>query len=187
MDSFSNSVTLAGDDRTAAVAAVKALLRVASGDEDVLIGALAESALGLAEQVIGQVILARTLTLRVPACRFWERLAATPVRAIVAVSGQAADGAAVALPADGYAVDIDGDGDGWVRLARPAAVAALMVTVSAGLAADWASLPAALRQGVVMLAAYLYDRRDGAGAPPAAVTALWRPFRRLRLADRVPA
>jgi len=61
------------------------------------------------------------------------------------------------------------------------------VTVEAGLAADWPSLPAPLRQGVAMLAAYLFDSRDGAGAPPAAVTALWRPFRRMRLDARVPA
>lgn len=187
MASFFDAPVLAGGDRDAAVAAVKALLRVTSGDEDALIGDLAESALGLAEQVLGQVAIARAITLRVPASIEWQRLTAAPVSAILSVGGLDAGGAAVALAGDGYAIDIDADGDGWVRLTRHADVAALAVEVSAGMAADWASLPAAVRQGVAMLAAYLYDRRDGAGVPPAAVTALWRPFRRLRLADRVPA
>ena len=187
MTSFLNPPALAGGDRDAAVAAVKALLRVTSGDEDALIGDLAETALGLAEQVIGQVTIARTMTVRAPASVEWQRLAAAPVSAIGSVGGVDATGVAMALAGDVYAIDIDADGDGWVRLTRHADVAALAVEVSAGLAADWASLPAAVRQGVAMLAAYLYDRRDGATAPPAAVSALWRPFRRLRLADRVSA
>jgi uncharacterized phiE125 gp8 family phage protein len=82
-------------------------------------------------------------------------------------------------------VDIDASGDGWVRSA--AGVQRLAVSLSAGLAADWGSLPAAIRQGVTMLAAHLYDHRDGAGTPPAAVTALWRPYRRMRLGDGAPA
>ena len=72
--------------------------------------------------------------------------------------------------AAGYAIDIDGDGDGWIRLTEPSTAAVLTVTISAGLAADWASLPAAIRQGAAMLAAYLYDNRDGASAPPAAAS-----------------
>jgi len=51
----------------------------------------------------------------------------------------------------------------------------------AGLAVGWAGLPAPLRQGVVLLAAYLFDERDTSTAPPVAVTALWRPFRRMVL------
>ena len=54
---------------------------------------------------------------------------------------------------------------------------------TAGLAADWAGLPAPIAQGVVRLIGHLYAERDG-GPPPAAVTALWRPYRRLMLAER---
>ncbi len=45
-------------------------------------------------------------------------------------------------------------------------------------------VPAPLRQGVVRLAGHLHAHRDetDAAGPPAAVTALWRPFRRMRLA-----
>lgn len=181
------AVTLGDGDRAAAIAAVKALLRITSADEDALIGAFAETALGLAECFIGQVTIARTLTLGLPADVAWQRLAATPVSAIVTVAGRDASGNDAALAGAAYAIDIDAAGDGWVRLTQPGTVAGLTVTVEAGLAADWPSLPAPLRQGVAMLAAYLFDSRDGAGAPPAAVTALWRPFRRMRLDARVPA
>jgi hypothetical protein len=50
----------------------------------------------------------------------------------------------------------------------------------------WSEVPEALRQGMVRLAAHLYahrDREEGAG-PPAAVTALWRLWRRLGLRFR---
>jgi hypothetical protein len=47
------------------------------------------------------------------------------------------------------------------------------------------NLPAALRHGILRLAAHFYTHRASEGAPggepPAAVTALWRPYRRLRL------
>jgi uncharacterized phiE125 gp8 family phage protein len=93
----------------------------------------------------------------------------------------AGGGAAVLAPAD-YAVDIDANGDGWVRSA--AAGARMRLTFEAGMAADWAGIPAPLRHGILRLAAHLYTFRSDAGAaaePPAAVTALWRPYRRLRL------
>jgi hypothetical protein len=50
-----------------------------------------------------------------------------------------------------------------------------------GGAATWAAVPPAVAQGVVMLAAYLFLRPDEDRAPPAAVAALWRPYRRIRI------
>jgi hypothetical protein len=51
------------------------------------------------------------------------------------------------------------------------------------MAADSNGVPEPLRQGIVRLTAHLFNARDGGGGdPPAAVTALWRPFRRIRLA-----
>ena len=91
-----------------------------------------------------------------------------------------ADGAAFALAADAYAIDIDAGGQGWLRVLAPGAAGRARVTYQAGLAADWAGVPAPLAQGVVLLAAHLFS--GAAGEPPAAVTALWRPWRRLRLA-----
>jgi uncharacterized phiE125 gp8 family phage protein len=180
------AVTLGAEDRAAAVADVKALLGVTQAEADGIIATLAETALGLAEAFTGQVTIARAMTVTVDAACGWTRLPATPVSAITAVAAVGGDGTATPLPSGGYAIDIDAAGDGWVRMTG-GMPGRLAVGISAGLAADWASMPAALRHGAATLAAYLYDHRDGAGAPPAAVTALWRPFRRMRIADRVPA
>lgn len=179
-DNGPGAVTLGADDRALAIAAVKAMLRVAGTDEDDLIAAFAESALGLAEHFTGQLLIARSLRERVVASATWQRLGAAPVRAITGVETLA--GAAL-LP-DAFAVDIDAAGDGWVRVRDATAGGAahrVVALFAAGLADGWAGLPAPLRQGVVLLAAYLFDERDASGAPPAAVTALWRPFRRVAL------
>lgn len=163
-------------DRAVAVAAVKDLLRVGSVAEDGLIGALVGEAFDLAERFTGQVLIERVVTERIAADGAWRRLMATPVRAI---SGVSAEG--VALPGDAYAVDIDGDGDGWVRVSGAARV--VTVTLAAGLAGAWGELPSAIRGGIVRLAAFRFDARDGGEAAPAAVSALWRPYRRLRLVE----
>ena len=43
-------------------------------------------------------------------------------------------------------------------------------------------LPEPVRHGLMRLAAHMYASRDSAlSEPPAAVTALWRPYRRVRL------
>ncbi|MFX6949906.1 head-tail connector protein, partial [Acinetobacter baumannii] len=57
----------------------------------------------------------------------------------------------------------------------------VVVLARAGLAEGWAGLPAPIRQGVVLLAAHLFEQRDASVAPPSAITALWRPFRRIAL------
>lgn len=62
--------------------------------------------------------------------------------------------------------------------------ARLQVEYRAGIATDWMGVPEPLRQGVLRLTAYLYAQRGEAGAPgqgdpPAAVAALWRPYRRM--------
>lgn len=186
------AVTLGAGDRALAVAAVKALLRVGTIDEDALIAAFAETALGLAEQFLGRVTVARAMRETLPASAAWQSLGAVPVRLIAGV--ERSDGTPFA--ADRFAVDIDTDGVGWMRLTgaggwvRTAAVGGdrvVAVRFTAGMADDWAGLPMPLRQGVALLAAYLFDARDTAAPPPAAVTALWRPFRRIALGETAHA
>ena len=167
----------------AAVAEAKAYLRLEHGREDALIGGLIEAALELCERFTGQVAIVRTVRERVAADGGWHRLAAAPVRAVTAVLGVATDGTESVLPVDAYAIDIDGDGRGWVRIIDAHGAARVVVAAQAGLAVDWAGLPAGVRQGAVRLAAHLHAHRDGAddAGPPAAVAALWRPYRRMRL------
>ena len=57
----------------------------------------------------------------------------------------------------------------------------MLVAYEAGLAANWEGLPLPLRSGVLRLAAHLHAGRNGSDPPPAAVSALWRPFRRMAI------
>jgi uncharacterized phiE125 gp8 family phage protein len=169
-----------------AAGAAKALLRVERADEDGLIGSLAAAAAELCESFTGQALLARGFVETMPASRAWQRLSRTPVRAITLVEALPAEGPAEPLPIGAYAIDIDANGDGWVRLAEPIEPRRIRVGYQAGVAGGWADLPAALRHGIVRLAAHFYTIRAAEGPrpadpPPAAVTALWRPYRRLRL------
>jgi len=171
------AVVLGGEDRAAAVAAVKAQLRASIGDDDALIAAMIEVALGVAEQFVGQVLIAREVSAVVEAGAAWQLLPIGPVSAITAVTA-----VGTALPIADYAVDVDAAGLGWVRVGRRASVIA-----RAGMSVDWAGLPAAVRHGVAMLGAHLFEDRGGARPVPTAVTALWRPFRRMALAQAVRA
>ena len=117
----------------------------------------------------------------------WQSLATMPVQAITALQGIPAEGARFALPVDGYAIDLTADSAGRVRVINPGIAGRIAVRFTAGLAQDWAALPEALRHGVLRLAAHQYRSREADGLaasalPPAAVAALWRPWRRIRLA-----
>ncbi|HEY0129939.1 MAG TPA: head-tail connector protein [Allosphingosinicella sp.] len=168
-----------------AAGAAKDYLRVERADEDSLIAGLVLAAAELCEAFIGRPLVERGFTETISAGRAWRRLGNGPVRAILGVEALAAEGPAQALPSADYGIDIDSRGDGWVRLTATGEPRRVRVGYRAGLAGAWAELPAALRQGILRLAAHFYTSRAAEGArggePPAAVAALWRPFRRLRL------
>lgn len=114
----------------------------------------------------------------------WLVLSSRPVQAITAVQAAPAGAPRTDLPAAAYAIDLGAEGTGRVRLLAPVTTARCAVRYTAGLAPDWASLPDGLRHGIVRLAAHHYRLRDTPGEgpqPPAAVAALWRPWRTLRL------
>jgi len=167
-----------------AAGAAKAYLRVERADEDVLIAGLALAAAELCEAFVGQALLTRGFTETIPASRAWRRLTHEPVRAITLVEALGAEESEV-LASGLYGMDIDARGEGWIRLTAPGDARRIRIGYQAGLAGAWAELPAALRQGILRLTAHFYTSRtvEGprAGEPPAAVAALWRPFRRCRL------
>lgn len=163
------------------LAEAQAFVRIETGEEEAIVAGLIRTASALCEAFIGQVVVARDVVELLSAGAAWQRLNAVPVRAIGVVEAIAVDGSAVALSANDYAVDIDGQGGGWVRLTG-AASGRVRVTATAGLASDRNAVPEPLRQGIVRLVGHLFAQRDGSGGePPAAVTALWRPYRRMRL------
>jgi uncharacterized phiE125 gp8 family phage protein len=161
--------------------AAKLHLRIAGAAEDALLESQIATALALCEAFTGQALIARSWSEMLPAHGAWQRLAASPVTAIDLVEGLSASGTGFALPTEAYAIDIDAAGEGWVRGSAGIAAGRLRIGYSAGLAPDWASLAAPLAQGVVLLAGHLFEARASGGAPPAAVAALWQPWRRVRL------
>lgn len=165
--------------------AVKLYARVAQTSEDALIDGLAASALALCEAFCRRTVIRRQAVEVLPCCAEWRRLSAAPVQAITAVEGLPAEGAAFPFPVESYAIDIDAGGAGWVRVTAPGSAGRVRVTYQAGLASGWAALPDPLRQGIVRLATHLYAHRDDPreSAPPAAVAALWRPWRALHLSN----
>jgi uncharacterized phiE125 gp8 family phage protein len=155
----------------------KAFLRVEHSEEDALIAGFVRSAEAACEAFTGLTLIEREGREAVAADGQWHRLRQAPVRSITGVTALPGG---EAIEPGGYGIDIDAAGEGWVRVqARSGGRAEAAFT--AGLAADWNGLPEPLRQGIVRLAAHLYAERGGGGDPPAAVAALWRPWRRLRL------
>lgn len=167
----------------AALAELSAFLRVENAAEDDLLARLLATSLELCESFIGQMSVARGFAELLPARSGWSRLSVAPVRSIEGVEHAPAQGDGAAVPASAYAIDIDARGDGWVRMTQPVDGARILVRGEAGLADDWGAVPEALRHGVIRLAAHLYTHRDATedAGPPAVVSALWRPYRRIRL------
>jgi uncharacterized phiE125 gp8 family phage protein len=161
----------------------QAYLRADEGAEEALLAGLIRTASALCESFINQVVIARDFVAEIVASGCWERLPVTPVRSIGSVESVDSSGNATMLTTTAYAIDIDSAGDGWVRVTQPAALTRIRVGGTAGIADDENGVPEPIRQGVLRLVAHMFTDRDGdGGEPPAAVTALWRPYRRLRLA-----
>ncbi len=172
----------------AALAELKDWLAITTARDDAALTALIRTALETCEGFTGQMPLAATceevLSAAAPTVSGWQRLTTRPVRAVTGVEGLPAEGARFALAATDFAIELEADGSARVRVLRQGSAGRIAVRFTAGLSASWAELPDGLRHGVIRLAAYHYREREqgaAAPAPPAAVAALWRPWRRLHL------
>lgn len=160
------------------LAEAQAFTRMETGEEEALLAGLVRTASGLCEAFLGQVVIERAFAEQICASAEWQRLTAAPVRSIDGITQ-----GGIAIPATAFVTDIDSSGAGWVRIADPAVAGTVEVSGTAGMATSQNGVQEPIRQGVLRLVGHLFAARDGGGGEiPAAVTALWRPYRRIRLA-----
>ncbi|MXO86177.1 hypothetical protein GRI38_09060 [Altererythrobacter aurantiacus] len=162
---------------------LKQWLVIANSAQDALLDTLLRSAASLCETFTGSLPLAAVCEERLPVSLDWQRLGTRPVTQITEIAALGSTGNRKILSPASWEARIEADGTGFVKLIdRPDALR-VSARFSAGLAEDWSRLDPALRQGIVRLAAHSYRERDegSAAGPPAAVAALWRPHRRVRL------
>lgn len=169
----------------AALDDLKAWLAITTAREDAALTGLLGAALEMCEAFTGTMPLAAECEEVLAASNRWQRLRTQPVQAITQVEALNMAGARSLLDAGDYAIELDGDGGACLRLTNGFAVGRIAVRFAAGIAGEWQALPEGVRHGALRLAAHHYREREGPGAaplPPAAVAALWRPWRRMRLA-----
>jgi uncharacterized phiE125 gp8 family phage protein len=171
----------------AALDDLKQWLAIRSNADDAALTALLAASCEACEGFTGTMPLTQACEEIIPARGSWQALTTRPVHAITEVAGLPAEGSAFALPSGNYAIELEADGTALVRVMHQGAAGRVRMRFLAGLAPEWGLLPETLRHGVLRLAAHLHRARDSGdggdmGAPPAAVTALWRPWRRMRVA-----
>ncbi len=155
-------------------------------DDEMLIGLL-QSSLDMFEGYSGQIALSQLVEERVPTKAGRHNLSSRPMIAVEAVEAIVADGTRSALAIEAYRFELTASGSADFQLTADVDGQAVAVRMRVGLAMDWNAMPAAVRQGVIRLAGHLYRDRDVTGgsklnsAPPSSVTALWRPWRTIRL------
>jgi uncharacterized phiE125 gp8 family phage protein len=159
----------------------RAFLRI--DDEDPSLSAALLAAIHHAEMFTRSVIIRRTAREVLSASSSWQILQAAPVQSVISVTGIPAEGAVFALAASTWEAKIGSRGAAYVRIIQPGSAGRAEIASSAGLAADWASLPESLRLGLLRLTAHFHAHRDdpAGGGPPAAALALLLPWRRMRV------
>lgn len=171
------------DPSGAALSEFKDWLGITRPNEDALLLELLKASLEMCEAFTGQAPLEQVIEERVSPRRGTHLLASRPVRLLVTAETLASDGARSSITGDGIALEIDAVGVALADVRRDFDALCVALTLVVGIAPDWPSIPKPLRQGIIRLASHYYRDRDHEGAvqPPASVTALWRPWRIVRL------
>ena len=172
----------------AALADLKSWLGITRPVEDGRLVDLLQASVDLCEAFTGQAPLAQTVEERFAPAVGRHVLSVRPVQSVASVELIAEDRSRSTMNADDFRVQFSGRGAVSLDIMRDREARAIAVRVVAGIADDWASMPSALKQGVIRMAAHHYRDRDRdteadrSAPPPASVAALWRPWRSLRLA-----
>ncbi|TAD75881.1 MAG: hypothetical protein EAY70_10300 [Sphingomonadales bacterium] len=166
-----------------ALAELKHWLGISRPNDDATLAGLLDTSVTICEAFTGKAPLRQTVEEVIPLSDQWQELVSRPVIAVTAGAVISADGTRTDLLPLAETLEWRIGPSACVRLRRPSAEEALAVQLEVGIAPGWTSLPAPLRHGIIRLAAHHFRDREGkSGAvPPASVTALWRPWRDVRL------
>lgn len=167
----------------AALAELKHWLAITRPDEDQTLVRLLDASLTICEAFTGKTPLRQTVEEIVPLTGCWQELVSRPVRVVTAAAVVAADGTRVPVTNLAEALEWRISGSACIRTRQPLDGDSLAVQLDVGIATDWTGLPPPLRQGIIRLAAHHFRDREGkaSATPPASVTALWRPWREVRI------
>lgn len=157
-------------------------LRLGATIDDAVVAGLVRAATNICEAFIGQWLVIRAVEELLPLKNGVVQPGARPVVAIDGVTLLLPGGEEVALGDGDYRTTVGRDGTARATLDDPRGAARVRVAYRAGIAEGANGIPEAIRQGIVRMTQHLHEARDGAGAaPPAAIAALWQPWRRLTL------
>ena len=157
-------------------------LRLGATIDDAVIAGLVRAATNICEAFIGQWLVVRAGEEEAPLPAACIALRARPVVAVNRVTLVSQDGTESPLDEAAYRVTIARDGSACLTIPDPGDAARVRIAYRAGMAEGANGVPEAIRQGIVRMTQHLHDARDGMGAgPPAAIAALWQPWRRLTL------
>lgn len=178
-----NSIMIESGPLPVSLAEAREWLRLGPTVEDGVVTALIRSAANMCELVTGQLLIVREVSEERPWRAGWMRLGRQPVQGVVDVTLRPEAGLPVVLAREAWELRADADGAAAVQIADAGAALSVVVRYQAGLAVDAGGVPDALKQGMLRMIQHLYAARDGTGesAIPNIVTALWTPWRRVRL------
>ncbi len=160
-------------------------LRLGATIDDAVVAGLIRAATNICEAFIGRWLIVRAGEEAVPLDGGTARLGVRPVVAVDAVALLRPDGGETVLDEAAYRVRIGRDGAASIVIHECGDADRAQVGFRAGMAAEANGIPEAIRQGIIRMTQHLHEARDGSGAaPPAAIAALWQPWRRLTLGGR---
>lgn len=172
------------------IAEARAYLRLDGEDDDAVVAACVTAARQACESFTGRSLISQSWQLYLDR---WPEgavvLPRPPLQTVTAINVYDSDGAATALdPGDFW---VDGAGAPARLIAKSSTVlpqpgrrlGGIEITYDAGYGPGWNDVPQALRQGMLMAVADFYEHRSAetASGLPAAIAALWQPYRVVRL------
>lgn len=167
----------------AALAELKAFLRIESGQEDALLAGLLRAATETVEAMLGVLLIEREVEERGIIAAGRMKLTAEPARTLVEASRVDEAGEAVAVAGDRLRLQPGRHGGASLLVEGARDGEEIIVRYRAGTAANWNWVPEVLRLSVIRAAAHFHARRDAADDPgvPPAVRRMLAPWRSRRV------